>query len=362
MEIKTQLQQRLKDGGWTLQRHGKHEVWTLPDGQTMTLGTTMRDVSHKRANYLKQIERCEQVYQNRNIPGALYEPEIVMNAQLPLISSFPINGAEVNAVNARDLHAYLGAGARFNDWIRRRIDEYGFTEHKDFECYSNLSNNGPKDYMISIDMAKELCMVERNEKGKEARQYFIECERRALSGMLVKVEAQPVTPVNPFSTASRRDLLWLALEQEEKLEALGGQVQTLGCKVQEQQETISKLEPMVEQQIQELQDKDSLITALKPLAEFASDVMATDDLIHLNDFAQVLGVGRNTFRAWLRAEGFTRKPRYLAPDAPYQKWVDEGVFTVKERVSVTAAGGRCVAHDIFVTGQGQVFLREKWAE
>lgn len=107
MDIKTELQQRLVVGGWSLRRHGKHEVWALPDGQTMTLGTTMRDVSHKRANYLKQIERCEQVYRNRNIPGALYEPEIVMNVQLPLISSFPINGAEVNANLASPRRSFL---------------------------------------------------------------------------------------------------------------------------------------------------------------------------------------------------------------------------------------------------------------
>lgn len=101
-----------------------------------------------------------------------------------------INGALIKTVNARDLHAFLEITTRFNDWINRRITEYSFEENIDYIIvenlsYSNLSSaksrqRPMKDYCISIDMAKELSMVERNEKGKQARQYFIECERRIL--------------------------------------------------------------------------------------------------------------------------------------------------------------------------------------
>ncbi|SCX57616.1 anti-repressor protein [Nitrosospira sp. Nsp1] len=73
----------------------------------------------------------------------------------------------------------------FAAWIQERIALYGFVENQDFVVVSDSGNN-PKggrpsrDYHITLDMAKELAMVERNEKGKQARQYFIECERRLL--------------------------------------------------------------------------------------------------------------------------------------------------------------------------------------
>ncbi|WP_334472223.1 antA/AntB antirepressor family protein [Arsenophonus sp. PmNCSU2021_1] len=107
-----------------------------------------------------------------------------------MIETKNINDELIQTVNARDLHAFLKITTRFNDWINRRIAEYGFEENIDYIIvenlsYSNLSSAKSrqrmmKDYYISIDMAKELSMVERNEKGKQARQYFIECERRVL--------------------------------------------------------------------------------------------------------------------------------------------------------------------------------------
>lgn len=88
------------------------------------------------------------------------------------------------AVNARELHQFLEVETRFNDWISRRIEEYQFIEKQDFEVLlknEKNSNGGRplKEYIISIDMAKELSMVERNEKGKLARLYFIEMEKKA---------------------------------------------------------------------------------------------------------------------------------------------------------------------------------------
>lgn len=86
----------------------------------------------------------------------------------------------VETVNARDLHEFLGVQTAFKDWIARRIQDFGFVEELDF-C-SNLSESSggrpSKEYFLTLDMAKELSMVERNEKGKLARQYFIECEKQ----------------------------------------------------------------------------------------------------------------------------------------------------------------------------------------
>lgn len=88
------------------------------------------------------------------------------------------------AVNARDLHKFLESKQEFANWIKNRIKDYGFVENQDFEVFDNFIKNSEggrpaREYIISLDMAKELSMVERNEKGKLARLYFIEMEKKA---------------------------------------------------------------------------------------------------------------------------------------------------------------------------------------
>ena len=102
-----------------------------------------------------------------------------MNELIPLQPQ-TINGNAVETVNARELHAFLEVQTRFNDWIKNRIEQYDFVENQDFTTVTkNLENGGRSiEYHITLDMAKELAMVERTEKGKQARQYFIECERK----------------------------------------------------------------------------------------------------------------------------------------------------------------------------------------
>lgn len=87
-------------------------------------------------------------------------------------------------VSARELHQFLESGKDFSNWIKDRINKYGFVEKEDFEVFANLGENlkggrPSKEYAIGLDMAKELSMVERNGKGKEARRYFIAMEKIA---------------------------------------------------------------------------------------------------------------------------------------------------------------------------------------
>lgn len=94
-----------------------------------------------------------------------------------------MNSNTVDTVSARELHTFLEVQTRFNDWIAARISEYDFIENKDFVSFTENSVKPKKgrpsqEYYISLDMAKELAMVERNDKGKLARKYFIECEKR----------------------------------------------------------------------------------------------------------------------------------------------------------------------------------------
>lgn len=82
-------------------------------------------------------------------------------------------------VSARDLHAALEVETRFNDWFSRMC-EFGFEEGKDFYSFLSKTQSGgrpSRDAQITIDMAKELCMLQRNERGKQARQYFIQIEK-----------------------------------------------------------------------------------------------------------------------------------------------------------------------------------------
>jgi len=103
----------------------------------------------------------------------------------PLVAFGQIGTNEIQTVNARDLHKFLEVNTQFKDWIARRIQDYDFEEGKDFCSFLSESSGGrpSKEYVLSLDMAKELSMVERNERGKQARQYFIECERRFKEGI-----------------------------------------------------------------------------------------------------------------------------------------------------------------------------------
>lgn len=93
--------------------------------------------------------------------------------------------AEQPTVSARDLHEALEINTRFNDWFSR-MAEYGFENGVDFNLLKNekvrLEGNREvkrdiMDYQISVDMAKQICMIQRSEKGKQYRQYFIDLEK-----------------------------------------------------------------------------------------------------------------------------------------------------------------------------------------
>ncbi|OTA15230.1 anti-repressor protein [Xenorhabdus vietnamensis] len=101
-------------------------------------------------------------------------------AEMIPLTAGTINGKAAMVTDARNLHKFLGNKELFASWIKQRIEQYGFIENEDYETYLENSKKGrPRtEYRISSDMAKELSMVERTEEGKEARQYFIDCEKR----------------------------------------------------------------------------------------------------------------------------------------------------------------------------------------
>lgn len=109
-----------------------------------------------------------------------------MNSQniIPVFSGRLPDSSETLLCDARKLHEFLQVETPFNKWINRRIKEYGFQENQDFlsfgqNCLKPQGGRPTTEYHLTLDMAKELAMVERNEQGRAARRYFIECERQA---------------------------------------------------------------------------------------------------------------------------------------------------------------------------------------
>ena len=105
-----------------------------------------------------------------------------MNELIPLHSQ-TIDGNAVETVNARELHAFVESKQEFANWIKNRIEKYGFIENYDFLITLSKTPNGGRpsqEYYITLDMAKQLAMVENNEKGTQVRKYFIECEKQLM--------------------------------------------------------------------------------------------------------------------------------------------------------------------------------------
>lgn len=101
--------------------------------------------------------------------------------QLIPVQTGTIGNTTTLVVDARELHQYLELKWQFSNWIQLRIKQYEFTQDADYSIIKNLLKKGAKpstEYTLTLDMAKELAMVERNEKGREARRYFIECEKK----------------------------------------------------------------------------------------------------------------------------------------------------------------------------------------
>ena len=153
-----------------------------------------------------------------------------------------INEEGNQVVSARELHGFLGIDTRFNDWMSRMF-EYGFEEGLDYvEFYSNLSKtysryqegifsiNSPKnpkggrpskDFALTLDTAKEIAMIQRSDKGREVRRYFIECERKLRQN-------PPIAYLIDRIQGERKELEAKKADIEQKLEQLDMAVQHIG--------------------------------------------------------------------------------------------------------------------------------------
>ena len=221
-------------------------------------------------------------------------------------------------VSARELHEFLEVNSRFNDWIGNRIRKYEFEEGNDYtkilvQC---IRGQNEYDYAITIDMAKELSMVENNEKGKKARKYFIQCEKK-LKGI-----NQPKLP-----TTYKEALLQL-VEAEEEKERL-----QLANKQQEQ-----------------------IIGELKPKADYTDVILKSNSLVTITQIAKDYGMSGQEMNSLLHE----LKVQYKLSDQwlLYSKYHNEG-YTHSETIPIKHKSGRLEPKmNTKWTQKGRLFLYE----
>lgn len=115
-----------------------------------------------------------------------------------------INGDAVETVSARELHSFLESRQDFSTWIKNRIEKYEFVENQDYISFHKkmereVGGTVRIEYFVSVGMAKELAMVENNDKGKQARRYFIECEKK----LKEQTATQPSQPIGEIEDKLR---------------------------------------------------------------------------------------------------------------------------------------------------------------
>lgn len=227
-------------------------------------------------------------------------------------------------LSARELHEFLEVKTSFKDWFPRMC-EYGFNESQDFNPLKNeqvrLEGNRQvkrtvQDYEITLDMAKEIAMIQRSDKGKEVRQYFLELERRWNS---------PEAVMNRALEYSRRQVKALMEEKQGLIE----------------------------------ENKE-----LKPKALFADAVSASNESILIGQLAKLIRqngyeIGQNRLFEWMRENEYLIKKgeRY---NQPTQKSMDLGLFEVKERTITNPDGSTRITLTTKVTGKGQVYFINKF--
>lgn len=225
---------------------------------------------------------------------------------------------EKPAVSARDLHEFLEVSTDFRHWFPRMC-EYGFAQGTDFNPVKNdrVQIEGDRrvvrnvdDAAVTIDMAKEICMLQRNEKGKTARQYFLQLERDWNSPEKVMARALQI--------ADRR-------------------IKTLESKVQ----------------------------ADAPKVLFADSVAASTSTVLIGELAKIMrqngiNMGEKRLFQWMRDNGYLVKRKGTDHNMPTQLSMEQGLFRVKETVISHSDGHTSISKTPKVTGKGQTFFLNKF--
>lgn len=221
-----------------------------------------------------------------------------------------LNENQEPVVSGRQLHKVLGVKTAYKDWFPR-MTEYGFTEGEDFSSFLSKSTGGrPKqDHVLKLDMAKEIAMIQRTDKGKEVRQYFIQVEKDFNSPEKIMARALKI--------ADRK---------------------------------IIKLEATIEEQ--------------KPKVIFSDAVSASHTSILVGEFAKIMrqngaDMGQNRMFAWLRENGYLISRKGSDRNMPTQKSMELGLFEIKETTINHSDGHISISKTPKITGKGQLYFTEK---
>ena len=228
-----------------------------------------------------------------------------------------LNDNHEPVISGRQLHEALGVNSNYTTWFDRMTD-YGFTENQDYVLLSNFGNQTGRgghnrvDHIIKLDMAKEIAMIQRTERGKQVRQYFIQVEK----------------DFNSPEKIMARALL------------------------------------MVDQKVHKLEAK---IEADRPKVLFAEAVSASHTSILVGELAKLLkqngvDMGANRLFNWLRAHGYLIKRNGRDWNMPTQKSVEMGLIRVKETSITHADGHITVSKTPLVTGKGQQYFINKFLD
>lgn len=225
-----------------------------------------------------------------------------------------LNDNHEPVVSGRQLHEVLDVKTKYADWFNRMID-YGFAENQDFLLLKNEQQTGRGghnrvDHIIKLDMAKEIAMIQRTERGKQVRQYFIQVEK----------------DFNSPEKIMARALL------------------------------------MADKKVHQLEAK---IEADRPKVLFAEAVSASHSSILVGELAKLLkqngvDMGANRLFNWLRAHGYLIKRNGRDWNMPTQKSVEMGLIRVKETSITHADGHITVSKTPLVTGKGQQYFINKF--
>lgn len=222
-------------------------------------------------------------------------------------------------ISGRELHEWLGVGTAYKDWFPRMC-EYGFAEGMDFCSKMSESTGGrpAADHELTIAMGKEISMIQRTERGKQARQYFLKIEEAWNEPDMVMARA-------------------LQISQK---------------RLDEAREKVVYLEAKV--------------TTDAPLVLFAESVQASKQSILIGDLAKLLcqngvKIGQNRLFRLLREDGYLCKngERY---NIPTQKSMEMGLMEIKESSIVTPEGEVRLNKTPKVTGKGQVYFINRYRE
>ena len=214
-------------------------------------------------------------------------------------------------VSARELHEFLEVKTAYKDWFPRMC-EYGFAEGQDFCSFLSESTGGrpAQDAQLTIDMAKEICMLQRNDKGKQARQYFLQLERDWNSPEKVMARALQIAD-----------------------------------------HKIHRLEAEVE--------------ANRPKVLFADAVAAAKTSILIGELAKLLkqngvkDMGQNRLFDWMRNNGYLIRRKGTDYNMPTQRSMELGLMEIKETSISHADGHVSVSKTPKITGKGQQYFISK---